>query len=64
MEEIHLAHVKECVEVNLEVILEQPIGADVVSVDEEASHLHLFRHSGMRGNHLVIVSGSREENKD
>ena len=66
VEEIHLAHVKEGVEVNLEVVLEQPIGADVVSVDEEASHLHLFRHSGMRGNHLVfvIVWGSREENKD
>ena len=57
MEEIHLAHVEEVVEIDLEIALEQSIGADIVSVDEEASHLHLFRHSRMRGDHLV--RGSR-----
>lgn len=34
MEEIHLAHVEQGVEVNLEVVLEQTISADIVPVDQ------------------------------
>ena len=46
VEQVHLAHVEEGVELHPEPILQQAEGPHVVPVYQETPHLHLFRHPG------------------
>ena len=49
MKEIHLAHIEKCVQVYVQILLEQSVCADIVSVDQEASHFHLLGNTLVRG---------------
>ena len=47
VQEIHLPHEEEIVQVKLEMLLQQIECSDIVLVDQETSHLHLVRNSWM-----------------
>ena len=52
VQEIHLPHEEEIVQVKFEMLLKQVESSDIILVDQEASHLHFVRDSRMSCNVL------------